>query len=206
MEDNGKGKTLSCVKRIKELKEKYPQTTLISNVVIKGIENVEYFENADKLVELLKKIDIKNNKGYIIFIDEIHVVLADLFLKIDPIFLQFLSQQRKLSIHIIGSSQMYDRLPKFIREYLVQSGQIILCNKIFNVIQINKWAEMEEVEEDSKNAIILHKVKLKYFIHTIDLYESYDTYAVISQIKNMMKGRQDNGIRLSVNTKPITEI
>lgn len=49
---------------------------------IKGIENAIYFTNSEELVEELKKIDIEaNKKGYLIFVDEIHVVLAELFRK-----------------------------------------------------------------------------------------------------------------------------
>lgn len=197
---NGKGKTLTAVHEIKERLEKYPEVTFISNVAIKGIENVIYFKNCDELVEELKKIDINNNKGYLIFIDEIHVVLAELFGKSDPIFLQFLSQQRKLSINIIGTSQMFNKLPKFIRDYLIQSGQVIVCNKIFNIIQVNKIVDMENVKEDSKGAMVFGKCKIKWFIHSKDMYEDYDTFAVISQIQGLMKGSVNNATRLSTNT------
>lgn len=150
-------------------------------------------------------IDTQNTKGYLIFVDEIHVVLAELFGKSDPIFLQFLSQQRKLSIHIIATSQMFNKLPKFIRDYLMQSGQVIVCNKIFKVIQINKWVDMESIQEDSKGVLIFKRAKLEWFIHTKELYESYDTFAVISQIQGLMKGSLTYGTRLSNNNEPTTE-
>lgn len=200
------GKTISATKRILDLLKEYPELTFITNVKIKGIENAIYFTNSEELVEELKKIDIEaNKKGYLIFIDEIHVVLAELFGKSDPIFLQFLSQQRKLSIHIIGTSQMFNKLPKFIRDYLIQSGQIIVCNNFFKVIQWNKWVEMETVKEDSKGAMIYEKARIQWFIHNKELYESYDTFAVISQIKGLMKGSLTYGARLSSNNGPTTE-
>ncbi len=178
--------------------QEYPELTFITNVKINGIENAIYFNNSEQLIEELKKIDINaNKKGYLIFIDEIHVVLAELFGRSDPIFLQFLSQQRKLSIHIIGTSQMFNKLPKFIRDYLIQSGQIIVCNNFFKVIQWNKWVDMETVKEDSKGTMIYTKAKIKWFIHNKELYESYDTFAVISQIKGLMKGSLTYGTRLS---------
>lgn len=200
----GKGKTLSAVKRIKELLEQYPKVTFITNVKIDGIEKATYFTNSEELVEELKKIDTSNNKGYLIFIDEIHVVLAELFGKSDPIFLQFLSQQRKLSIHIIATSQMFNKLPKFIRDYLIQSGQVILCNKVLKVIQVNKWADMESCKEDSKGIIEFTKAKVKWFIHTEELYKSYDTFAVINQIKGLMKGSLTYGARLSNSNRSTT--
>lgn len=201
----GKGKTITAVRRIKTLLEKYPELTFISNVKIQDIENVIYFSNSEELVDELKKIDINNKKGYLIFIDEIHVVLAELFGRSDPIFLQFLSQQRKLSIHIIGTSQMFNKLPKFIRDYLIQSGQIITCNNFFKVIQVNKWVDMETVKENAKGQFEFEKAKIKWYIHTKELYNMYDTFAVISQIKGLMKGSLTYGTRLSINNEPTTE-
>ena len=134
-----------------------------------------------------------------------HVVLAELFGKTDPIFIQFLSQQRKLSIQIIGTSQMFNKNTKFIRDYLVQSGQIILCKNILHYLQINKIVDMDTVKEDSKGNMVFDKAKLQWFFHTKELYEAYDTYAVISQIKGLMKGRLDYGNRLSVSNGTNTE-
>lgn len=199
------GKTLSATHRIIDLLKNYPEITFVTNVKIKGIEKAIYFNNSNELLEILKKIDVKDNKGYLIFIDEIHVVLAELFGKSDPIFLQFLSQQRKLSIHIIGTAQMFNKLPKFIRDYLIQSGQIIVCNKIFNIIQINKIVDMESVTENSKYEMVYEKCKIEWFIHTKDLYESFDTFAVISQIQGLMEGKLDYGNRLSNNNESTTD-
>lgn len=156
-------------------------------------------------MEILKKIDINNNKGYLIFIDEIHVVLAELFGKSDPIFLQFLSQQRKLSIHIIATSQMFNKLPKFIRDYLIQSGQIIVCNNYLKIIQWNKRVDMETVKENSKGEMEYTKCKIEWFIHTKELYESYDTFAVITQIQGLMKGSLTYGSRLPINNESTTD-
>lgn len=119
----GKGKTITAVHEIKKRLELYPKAIFITNVKIKEIKNETFlFSTTDELVELLKtKIVVGDRKGYVIFIDEIHVVLAELFGRTDPIFLTFLSQQRKMNINIIGTSQMYNRLPRVIRDYLRQS-------------------------------------------------------------------------------------
>lgn len=210
MGGQGKGKTISACKTIIERLEKYKDPILITNTKIKGITNETiYFNNSEELVEILKtKIKIGNRKGYIVFIDEIHVVLAELFGRTDPIFLQFLSQQRKMNINIIGTSQMYNKLPKVIRDYLRQSGKIILCNNFFKLIQLNKRLNMENIEEDSKNNLIWHGCKLEFYFHTIELYECYNTFAIISQIQGLMNGelRRIEKNELSINYEPITEI
>lgn len=100
---------------------------------------------------------------------------------------------------------MFNKLPKFIRDYLIQSGQIIVCNNFFKVIQWNKWVEMETVKEDAKGAMIYEKAHIQWFIHNKELYESYDTFAVISQIKGLMKGSLTYGARLSTNNGPTTD-
>ena len=204
----GKGKTITAIKTIKERLNEYPKAKFITNVEIKNITNdTYYFKNSSELVEILKKVITPEERtGYLIFIDEIHVVLAELFGRTDPIFLTFLSQQRKLSINIIGTSQMYNKLPRVIRDYLRQSGQIILCNNFIKAIQINKRLNMENIEENSKNNLVWKGCKLEFYFHTIELYESYNTFAVISQIQGLMSGelrRLDN--ELSINNEPTTE-
>lgn len=100
---------------------------------------------------------------------------------------------------------MFNKLPKFIRDYLVQSGQIIVCNNFFKIIQWNKKVDMETVKENSKGEMEYAKCKIEWFIHTKELYESYDTFAVISQIQGLMKGSLTYGTRLPVNNEPTTD-
>lgn len=207
---NGKGKTISCCKEILNICSAFPNCIFISNVEIKGINNKTfYFSNTDELVDILKSVVVAEERnGYLIFIDEIHVVLAELFGRTDPIFLTFLSQQRKLSIYILGTSQMYNKCPRVIRDYLRQSGQIILCNNWFKAIQVNKLLNMDDIEENSKNNLVWHGCRLDWFFHTIDLYECYNTFAVISQIKGLLNKdlrRLDYDDRLSVDYGDITE-
>ena len=133
MGEFGSGKTLSAVKKVQEILIKYPKTILITNTIIKNIkeEDVFIFTNAKELIEILQKIlQEKNSNGYIIFMDEMHIVLSDLFGSSNPIFLTYLSQLRKLGIIIIGTCQLYNKCPKMVRDYLRLSGQIIFCHKI----------------------------------------------------------------------------
>lgn len=99
----------------------------------------------------------------------------------------FLSQQRKLSINIIGTAQMYNKNPRVIRDYLRQSGQIIVCHNFLKLLQWNLILNMENVEEDSKNNLSYKGARLEWFFHNVELYESYDTFATISQIKGLLK-------------------
>lgn len=98
MGGQGKGKTISAEKLIIERLEKYPKAEFITNVEIKGIKNKTiYFRSSEELVEILKKEIIpEQREGYLIFIDEIHVVLAELFRKNRPNIFDFSIATKKI--------------------------------------------------------------------------------------------------------------
>lgn len=196
----GAGKTLGCVFKCLTILQKFPDAILITNTDISGIDNVVYsFSSAEELVHVMSNvIEEKHTGGYVIFIDELHVVLSDLFSHSDPIFLTYLSQLRKLGIYILGTSQLYNKLPRMVRDYLRLSGQIVFCNKVLGGITILQYVDMETCEENSKNNLDYRIKSFDWFFHTIELYESYDTNAVVSQVKSLLKynkkGVVNNGL------------
>lgn len=184
----GSGKTLSVVRKVSDICNKYPKAVFISNTAIGGIGNeTHYFNNAEELVKIInEEVTEKSEVGYVIMIDEIHVVLSELFGMSDPTFLMYLSQLRKFGILIIGTAQMYNKMPKVVRDYLRQGGQIIYCKKVFGGITINSFVNMETVEETANLKLSCKIAHWEFFFHTPELYESYDTFAVVSQIKKLM--------------------
>lgn len=185
----GAGKTLGCVFKCITILQKHPDCILITNTDIKGIENTSFrFSSAEELVKVMSDvIEEKNENGYVIFIDELHVVLSDLFSHSDPIFLTYLSQLRKLGIYILGTCQLYNKLPKMVRDYLRLSGQIVFCNKILGGITILQYVDMDTCEENSKIGLDYKIKSFDWFFHTVQLYESYDTFAVVSQVKGLLQ-------------------
>lgn len=195
MGEYGSGKTLSAVKLSKEILDKYPKCIFITNTKIKGIKNqTYYFDSAENLVRIMSSVIEEYNKyGYVILIDELHVVLSDLFNNSDPIFLTYLSQLRKLGIIIIGTAQLYNKCPRLVRDYVRLSGEIIFCNKIWGGITINQYVDMETATEKS-NLTLDYKINhWEWFFHTVELYEMYDTRAVVSQIKALIKYNNKKG-------------
>lgn len=190
MGEFGSGKTLSAVKTTIEIIEKYPKTILITNTIVKNIDSnteVYIFKNAQELIDILQKVlTEKNRDGYIIFMDEMHVVLSDLFGSSNPIFLTYLSQLRKLGIIIIGTCQLYNKCPKMVRDYLRLSGQIVFCHKILQGITLNRYVDMETATENSSLKLEYKLKRIDWYFHTIELYESYDTHAIVSQIKALI--------------------
>lgn len=196
----GSGKTLSCVNKCYDILTKYPNSIFITNTFIKGISNKTFFfTSADELVHIMKdNIKDKEECGYIIFIDELHVVLSDIFRTSDADFLTYLSQLRKLGVYIIGTCQLYNKCPKTVRDYLRLSGRIIFCNKVLGGITINQFVNMDDCEETSNLKLNYTIQRFEWFFHTVDLYESYDTFAVVSQIKNLMsKGSVKNELPIN---------
>lgn len=189
----GSGKTLSVVSKVHDILINYPECTFISNTIIKReIKNPTYmFTSADELLEILQEVlTEENQKGYVILMDEMHVVLSDLFASGNSIFLTYLSQLRKFGIYIIGSCQIYSKCPKMIRDYLRLAGQIIYCQKIIPGMTLIKFVNMETCKETSNLSLDYEVKYTEWFFHTIDMYELYETKAVISQIKSLMKKKE----------------
>lgn len=182
----GYGKTISAVSYIINIANAYPKSILVSNVDIEksllpvGYQVIEYTG-----LDCLKNIE-NGQLGVIYFIDEIHLELNSLESKnIDIDVMIEISQQRKQRKHIVGTSQVYLRMAKPLRE---QVKDVVLCRCYFGILQVNKLINaFESYEENGK----LHAKVEKTFIwfHTSTLYGAYDTYAKMRRYRNEWKGR-----------------
>ena len=195
----GSGETLACVNKCYDILNLYPNCKFITNTKIKGVKNKTFFfESAEELVKIMSEvIEEKSTCGYVIFIDELHVVLSDLFGHSDPVFLTYLSQLRKLGVMIIGTCQLYNKCPKVVRDYLRLSGQIIFCIKYLGGLTLLRYVNMETCQEMSNLTLDYEVKKCEWFFHTTELYESYDTFAVVSQIKGLLKYDKKGSVYLN---------
>ena len=132
----GSGKTLSAVNYVYNLMENYPSAILVSNIELKdypfGSGRVFYFSDASDLTKY-------NNGEYgvIFLIDEIQLYFNSLQSKnINIDVMTQISQQRKQRKHIIGTSQVFGRMAKPLRE---QFSNVILCKGYFNILQNKKF-------------------------------------------------------------------
>lgn len=142
----GEGKTLSAVQYVRELTWEYPNAILVSNVDIKGLcPSVKVYEYDG--IDCLTKFE-NGYKGVIYLIDEIHLEFNSLESKNIPIEVMVeVSQQRKQRKHIIGTSQVFLRMAKPLRE---QIKNLVICKKIFGCIQFNKLIDGETIHEDNR--------------------------------------------------------
>ena len=181
----GSGKTLSAVQYIRKVCEEFPHAILVTNVDIKGLSPLTQVIEYDGL-ECLKNIE-NGYAGVIYFIDEIHLELNSLESKnIDMDTIVELSQQRKQRKHIVGTSQVYMRMAKPLRE---QVKDIVLCKNFFKYFQYNILINGFESKED--NGKLKASIVKKYFwFHSPELYACYDTYAKMRRYKKEWKGKK----------------
>ena len=124
--------------------------------------------------------------GVVFFIDELHLELNSLESKnVDIEVMIEISQQRKQRKKIIGTSQVYFRLAKPLRE---QIFDIVLCENYFGCLQFNKSIDgFKSYEENGK--LKAHINKRSIYFHTYEMYGRYDTYAKMKRYKKEWKGR-----------------
>lgn len=135
--------------------------------------------------------DLNNGmEGVLYLIDEIHLEFNSLESKNIPIEIMVeVSQQRKQRKHIVGTSQVYMRLAKPLRE---QIDTVVICKNYLSCIQRNIVINGKTATENNGKltADILHKF---LWFHKPSLYDSYDTYAKMKRYRKEWKGteRQD---------------
>ena len=93
-----------------------------------------------------------------------------------------ISQQRKQRKHIIGTSQVFGRMAKPLRE---QFSNVILCKGYFNILQKNSLIDRDSLQgEESTGTNITGQVKKNFwFFRSPKMFKRYDTYAVIENPK-----------------------
>lgn len=140
-------------------------------VPYEGIESLTRYENG--------------HFGVIYFIDEIHLEFNSLESKNIPIeVMTEISQQRKQRKHIVGTSQVYMRMAKPLRE---QIKNVVICKKILNCIQLNRLVDGENAREvDGQLKFDTSKISL--WFHSPELYNSYDTYAKMKRYSKEWHG------------------
>lgn len=183
----GSGKTLSAVQCLKKMCAEYPKAIVCTNIDIKGIENQMIpFTDYDQLKTLDNGIE-----GIIFFLDELHILWNSLESKdISISEMACFCQMRKNRRVIIGTSQVYSRIAKPIREQLQYA---IDCKNFFGILQFNTILDPAESIEKNGN-LEAKKVGVKFWFHHPDLYNSYDTLFKIEKAqRNKLIGGKKNG-------------
>lgn len=178
----GSGKTISAVNYISQLSYWYPKAIICTNTELKSINPKSKVIEYNGMESLT---DINNGEyGIIYFIDEIQLEYNSLESKNIPIevFVE-IAQQRKQRKHIVGTSQVYERLAKPFRE---QIRWIVACKNYFGCVQWNTLIDGQTAHE--KDGIIYFEQSKPYiWFHTTDLYSGYDTFAKMKRYRKEWK-------------------
>ena len=166
----GSGKSLSMIHYAKEIIKDHPKAIIVTNIDLN-------FEVSNEVIKYKSFEDFKIENGIfgvIYILDEIHLILNSLESKGVPLsVIVELSQQRKQRKLILGTSQVYSRMAKPLRE---QIKSCIICKNYFGCFQFNYLINAFETEEGSDGKLKYSKLKTSFFFHRKEDYTNYDTY------------------------------
>jgi hypothetical protein len=190
----GSGKTISAVKHLCDLKARYPKSLIVSNLAFNGMERLT-FETKSELFERQKEINPKtqyigyddmsqlalaltnvNNgfHGVIYVIDEIHTYFNALESKNIPMYVfTEISQQRKQRKLIVGTSQLFMRMAKPMRE---QCDNLIVCNTIAGIVTFQRAYDGMTLTQDYDGGMSGKVKKSGFFFHNRRIRGLFDTY------------------------------
>jgi hypothetical protein len=193
----GSGKTISCVKHLLDLKKRYPKAIIVSNIQLKKYTPLRFQANKKRLEDLLSHSEFAPTKHYILFgdmeelaialttvnngfygvifiVDEIHTYFNALDSKNIPMYVfTEISQQRKQRKLIIGTSQIFLRMAKPLRE---QCDNLIICNTIAGVITFQKVFDGMSLSQDYDGGLVGKQKRFGLFWHNREIRNAFDTY------------------------------
>lgn len=166
----GSGKTITTVYLMNKWLKMYP------NLVIKTNFAYKY---EDEELKHWKQLVTTNNGiyGAVYGIDELHTWLSMRSNSVPFELLKEISTQRKQKSCILGTCQVFGKVPKEIRD---QTEWVYLPRTIFNCLTIVRKARPEDYNPDKNKFKRYHGTF--FFVHTEELRESYDTYKRIEQL------------------------
>lgn len=171
----GCGKTLSAVQTLQQMVKRYPRARVVSNMELTNVPaKVTPFLDYEQL-----QTEENGLEGVIFFLDEIHVLWNSLESKNIPINeMAVFCQMRKQRRVIIGTSQVYSRIAKPIREQL---KYVIMCHNFAGIFQFNQVCDPAYSREINGD-IMPDVIRTQWWFHRPELYESYETLGKIERI------------------------
>lgn len=166
----GNGKTLAITKSILDLQQKYPECKVITNYGLKS--------QTDELTDWHQLLHYNNGKkGVVVAIDE----LPNWFSSADsknfpPEMLEVVTQNRKNKRIIYGTCHTFSMVSKNIR---IQTSLVGKCRTFFGCCTFIRFVEPEF--DSTGDVQKWNTRKRRFFVHSKDLYDAYDTYRIIER-------------------------
>lgn len=167
----GAGKTVALVEYLRRMHYSYPKSKVITNLAYKGEDAV--------LDDWRPLITYKNGiYGVIACIDEMQNWFSSNQSKdFPPEMLQVITQNRKNRRIILGTSQVFNRLSKPLRE---QATEVRECHTFAGCVTV---VVRKEPFLDPEGNVEQYKYRgIYFFVHDQALRDSYDTYRVIDSL------------------------
>ncbi len=215
----GSGKTISAVKHLNDLKLRYPKAIIVTNIDLQNYNNRKFqtetdlkqtlaymdkakdqilFTSMDELAIALTNVNNGFN-GVIYLVDEIHTYFNALESKNIPMYVfTEISQQRKQRKLIIGTSQLFLRMAKPLRE---QCDNLIVCRTIAGLFTVQKAYDGMTITQEYDGGLSGTHKKTGWFFHNRKLRNSFDTYQKV--VSGAEQYEQINRVELTKNSKKI---
>lgn len=167
----GSGKTVALVEQTLRWQQEYPKAKCISNLCYKYQD--------DELNDWRPLVEYTNGiQGVIVQMDEMQNWFSSNQSKnFPPEFLEVITQNRKNRRVILGTSQVFTRLSKPLRE---QCTEVRACYTLLGCLTL---VLRKEPILDSAGDVTEYKRRGFYwFVHTEKIRNAYDTYHVIESL------------------------
>lgn len=165
--EQGSGKTMALVEMMMRIQAQYPRC--------KTITNLGYAYEDDQLTDWRQLLTYSNGQaGVMVGIDELQNWFASGLNTLPPGMLEVVTQNRKNRRIILGTSQVFTRLAKGLRE------QATLVYMPITFAGAVTWVRIKKPVLDSEGNVVEFKHRGSYFfVHSQKLRDAYDTYKVI---------------------------
>lgn len=180
----GNGKTISMIRKARELKEQFPKLLILANFHTDVADR--YFDCWEDIINTENIDDRGVNQGVLFLFDEMHLTLNSQGWQNAPDeLLEYISLQRHLHKCIFGSAQEWKRVTKIVREqvnFVVDCkahlrGRLII-NKCYTKENFSINGEQREAGQRKRP-----REWKECFVGTDELRSLYDTDEIVKGLK-----------------------
>lgn len=191
--EQGSGKSIAAAHFIKMIKERNPCCRIASNI------NLDFQDSV--IHDWTDILSTSNGEaGQVIFLDEIQNWFSSNESKnFPPEMLTEITQQRKQRKIVVGTSQVFTRISKPIREQITLLYKPMTIAGCFTIVRVYK------VTLNDDGTVKKMKMRRCYaFVHDDELRSCYDTYEKVERLS--IKGFQPRSEQLGSDTSIVQNV
>lgn len=176
----GAGKTISMVRYLELIKERYPKCIIVTNFA--------YYRSDHIMTSWRDMLTLRNGTDGIVFaIDEIHSEYsAKSWNDIPESLLSEISQQRKQRVKIVATAQFFTRVAKPLRE---QAATVVSCSTFAGRLTKNREYDALQYAMVIENPVAVKRkvrpLRKSSFVQSDALRACYDTFEKIRRMEKI---------------------